>query len=297
MASPVIECGSLDEFGYRRLKDSWSVTFEHFDTDDEFFADSVSRSRSWADDQYEHADTDDEFFFPSEEVYKEKTQVRMQQATPSSGSTEISGDSPRELPAKPDTSSDDEPSATTSAQVGQTHDSAQGALHDHRLERHVNSNASRQPPRDLPMLWDLRHVREIPRNALLYGVLQPHQRRMYGASYLRILDWSHPDDESDGTFDDSDWLSDSEGSDDDDYIDMEVLAKIDLNIDCPITEDDEVVTCSICLDECPGVDRSARIVAKCGHKFHAECLETWLKRHDQCPNCRCTVSNLHPACK
>jgi hypothetical protein len=152
------------------------------------------------------------------------------------------------------------------------------------------------------MLWDLRNVREIPRNALLYGALQPHQRGMlslYGGSYLRVLDASpasHPDDESDGTFDNSDWGSDSEDSDDDNYVDMEVLAKIDLNIDCPITEDGEVATCSICLDECPGVDGSARIVAKCGHKFHAACLETWLKRHDQCPNCRCTVSNLHPAC-
>lgn len=42
--------------------------------------------------------------------------------------------------------------------------------------------------------------------------------------------------------------------------------------------------CVICMTQYEE-DSQARDILKCGHMFHAECLETWLKVKQKCPLC------------
>lgn len=46
----------------------------------------------------------------------------------------------------------------------------------------------------------------------------------------------------------------------------------------------EVVECSVCLDEVEEGNMVLRLV--CGHVFHAECIRKWLLRAARCPSCR-----------
>ncbi|XP_047943219.1 RING-H2 finger protein ATL78-like [Salvia hispanica] len=43
--------------------------------------------------------------------------------------------------------------------------------------------------------------------------------------------------------------------------------------------------CSICLEKYRGKELSATIDA-CSHHFHAQCIESWLEKNDNCPLCR-----------
>ncbi len=48
-----------------------------------------------------------------------------------------------------------------------------------------------------------------------------------------------------------------------------------------LTEEKE---CSICINE---IGRNPQMVILiCNHKFHGKCIVEWLKRDDNCPNCR-----------
>lgn len=49
----------------------------------------------------------------------------------------------------------------------------------------------------------------------------------------------------------------------------------------PVTNG-EVVTCSVCLDEC--VAETTRLT--CNHAFHSTCIVPWLSLHNTCPCCR-----------
>lgn len=51
-----------------------------------------------------------------------------------------------------------------------------------------------------------------------------------------------------------------------------------------MTDCDENI-CSICIDS---IDEKF-YKTKCNHKFHFSCLENWLKKSNQCPNCRETI--------
>jgi len=42
--------------------------------------------------------------------------------------------------------------------------------------------------------------------------------------------------------------------------------------------------CVICMTQYEE-ESSARDILKCGHMFHSECLETWLKVKQKCPLC------------
>jgi len=42
--------------------------------------------------------------------------------------------------------------------------------------------------------------------------------------------------------------------------------------------------CSICQDACLEGQRLRTVIA-CGHQYHSECLETWLRQRQTCPNC------------
>lgn len=43
--------------------------------------------------------------------------------------------------------------------------------------------------------------------------------------------------------------------------------------------------CTICLSEFVAGER-VRVLPKCGHGFHADCVDRWLTDHSSCPMCR-----------
>ncbi|PON91993.1 43kDa postsynaptic protein [Trema orientale] len=48
--------------------------------------------------------------------------------------------------------------------------------------------------------------------------------------------------------------------------------------------------CSICIQELRGGD-SVRRLPKCGHFFHLDCIDQWLRRQGSCPICRIYICN------
>ncbi|KAM3219041.1 E3 ubiquitin-protein ligase ATL6-like [Capsicum annuum] len=48
--------------------------------------------------------------------------------------------------------------------------------------------------------------------------------------------------------------------------------------------------CAVCLNEFED-DETLRLIPKCDHVFHPECIDAWLQSHDTCPVCR---ANLKP---
>lgn len=47
-----------------------------------------------------------------------------------------------------------------------------------------------------------------------------------------------------------------------------------------------VSTCAICLEPCVGATK----LVHCGHRFHAHCIDTWLKQNNSCALCRSRVT-------
>ena len=50
-----------------------------------------------------------------------------------------------------------------------------------------------------------------------------------------------------------------------------------------------VRNCSICLGPMRKKDNLRAL--KCGHVFHADCIESWLKKSNECPICRMNVND------
>lgn len=46
--------------------------------------------------------------------------------------------------------------------------------------------------------------------------------------------------------------------------------------------------CSVCLGEFQD-DESLRLLPKCSHAFHVDCIDTWLTSHTNCPLCRANI--------
>ncbi|XP_073359587.1 uncharacterized protein [Aegilops tauschii subsp. strangulata] len=73
-------------------------------------------------------------------------------------------------------------------------------------------------------------------------------------------------------------------------------------VDAPSDDDDEELSCPICLEE---DDAAAWKETPCGHRFHGPCVERWLQEKESCPMCRrevvtapaatadCTAAHLH----
>lgn len=53
----------------------------------------------------------------------------------------------------------------------------------------------------------------------------------------------------------------------------------------------EGTDCSVCLSEFVE-DERLRLLPKCSHAFHVQCIDTWLRRHSNCPLCRASVAGL-----
>ncbi|CAA7052447.1 unnamed protein product [Microthlaspi erraticum] len=52
--------------------------------------------------------------------------------------------------------------------------------------------------------------------------------------------------------------------------------------------------CAICLSDLVKGDKS-RLLPKCSHSFHVECIDMWFQSHSTCPICRNTVLGLEQA--
>ncbi|KAL2629355.1 hypothetical protein R1flu_014041 [Riccia fluitans] len=50
----------------------------------------------------------------------------------------------------------------------------------------------------------------------------------------------------------------------------------------------EGTDCAVCLSEFESEDR-LRLLPKCKHAFHIDCIDTWLLSHSTCPLCRCAL--------
>lgn len=60
---------------------------------------------------------------------------------------------------------------------------------------------------------------------------------------------------------------------------------------CPeaACEKECTVYCSICQDQC-GEGQQIRTIVVCGHQYHSDCLEQWLRNRPVCPNCQQDVT-------
>lgn len=50
--------------------------------------------------------------------------------------------------------------------------------------------------------------------------------------------------------------------------------------------------CSICQDQFQLGDIIRNFKLPCGHKYHQGCIDKWLEKKHQCPNCRCDLRTL-----
>ncbi|KQK16925.1 E3 ubiquitin-protein ligase EL5 [Brachypodium distachyon] len=56
----------------------------------------------------------------------------------------------------------------------------------------------------------------------------------------------------------------------------------------PLTRLAQAAECAVCLGEL-AAGELARLLPPCGHRFHVECVDTWLRWRANCPLCRRTV--------
>ncbi|XP_039787617.1 E3 ubiquitin-protein ligase EL5-like [Panicum virgatum] len=55
------------------------------------------------------------------------------------------------------------------------------------------------------------------------------------------------------------------------------------------SEEEDAAECAVCLAELEDGEE-ARYLPRCGHGFHAACVDTWLASHTTCPLCRLTIA-------
>uniref|UniRef100_A0A0A9DRB4 RING-type E3 ubiquitin transferase n=1 Tax=Arundo donax TaxID=35708 RepID=A0A0A9DRB4_ARUDO len=55
-----------------------------------------------------------------------------------------------------------------------------------------------------------------------------------------------------------------------------------------VGEADPAADCAVCITEL-AAGEAARVLPRCGHAFHIECVDMWLRSHSTCPLCRCAV--------
>lgn len=57
--------------------------------------------------------------------------------------------------------------------------------------------------------------------------------------------------------------------------------------------DDREALCSICIGALEGGEK-VKVLPPCGHCFHPECVDLWLRSHASCPLCRCLLLAAKP---
>ncbi|XP_010523957.1 PREDICTED: RING-H2 finger protein ATL5 [Tarenaya hassleriana] len=62
----------------------------------------------------------------------------------------------------------------------------------------------------------------------------------------------------------------------------------------PKTLDAPPMECAVCLSEFEE-DDEGRVLPKCGHAFHVDCIDTWFRSRSSCPLCRAPVQADNPA--
>uniref|UniRef100_A0A453B368 RING-type E3 ubiquitin transferase n=1 Tax=Aegilops tauschii subsp. strangulata TaxID=200361 RepID=A0A453B368_AEGTS len=55
----------------------------------------------------------------------------------------------------------------------------------------------------------------------------------------------------------------------------------------------EAMDCAVCITEL-AAGETARVLPRCGHGFHVDCVDMWLKSHSTCPLCRCPAVDAPP---
>ncbi|XP_062223054.1 E3 ubiquitin-protein ligase EL5-like [Phragmites australis] len=72
-------------------------------------------------------------------------------------------------------------------------------------------------------------------------------------------------------------------------VDPELLRSLPVTVYHAAGSKEEAVECAVCLVELEDGEE-ARFLPRCGHGFHAECVDMWLASHCTCPLCRLTVA-------
>ncbi|KAF7067768.1 hypothetical protein CFC21_073611 [Triticum aestivum] len=60
-----------------------------------------------------------------------------------------------------------------------------------------------------------------------------------------------------------------------------------------VAQGDPAADCAVCITEL-AAGEAARLLPRCGHSFHVECVDMWLRSHSTCPLCRCAVADEAP---
>uniref|UniRef100_A0ACD5YL00 Uncharacterized protein n=1 Tax=Avena sativa TaxID=4498 RepID=A0ACD5YL00_AVESA len=60
-----------------------------------------------------------------------------------------------------------------------------------------------------------------------------------------------------------------------------------------VAQGDPAADCAVCITEL-AAGEAARLLPRCGHSFHVECVDMWLRSHSTCPLCRCPVADEAP---
>ncbi|KAL0848662.1 hypothetical protein Bca101_021909 [Brassica carinata] len=73
-------------------------------------------------------------------------------------------------------------------------------------------------------------------------------------------------------------------------LDPTVLEKIPIFVYSVETHKSPPEDCSVCLSEFEEEDEG-RVLPKCGHVFHVDCIDTWFRSRSSCPLCRAPVQS------
>ncbi|PRQ39272.1 putative transcription factor C2H2 family [Rosa chinensis] len=71
-------------------------------------------------------------------------------------------------------------------------------------------------------------------------------------------------------------------------LDESVLKSLPVFVYDSKTHPEPILECAVCLSEFEE-NETGRVLPKCKHSFHIECIDMWFHSHSTCPLCRCAV--------
>ncbi|XP_050371834.1 RING-H2 finger protein ATL2-like [Argentina anserina] len=71
-------------------------------------------------------------------------------------------------------------------------------------------------------------------------------------------------------------------------LDVAVLKSLPVFVYDSETHPEPILECAVCLSEFEE-NETGRVLPKCKHSFHIECIDMWFHSHSTCPLCRCAV--------